>query len=76
MYYCITVMLDRHAKKHKSRDSWEKFIKARNKFNSDIKKAKNDYMIELLGRNAQTPNKFWTSIKGILPAKSHNTASK
>ena len=52
------------------------FIKARNKFNSDIKKAENNYMIEVLGRNAQTQNKFWTSITGILPVKSHNTASK
>ena len=68
--------LARCARRQKSNEAWENFTRARNKFNSDILKAKNDYTIDLLQRNAQNQNKFWTSIKDVLPVKSRDSPRK
>ena len=62
--------LARYAKRQKTKEAWENFAKARNQYNSDIKKAKNDYTIDLLERNAQNQTKFWLAIKDLLPVKS------
>ena len=68
--------LARLAKRHKTQESWGKFTTARNKFNSDIKAAKNDYTLDMLERNSQNQTKFWKSIKSILPVRNVATVDK
>ena len=68
--------LARRAKRLKTPESWERFTRARNKFNLDIKNAKNNYTIEMLEKNEQNNKKFWKSIQDILPARNNATVEK
>ena len=65
--------LARRARKLKTQESWEVFTRARNKFNLDIKNAKNKYTIEMLEQNEQNNNKFWKSIQDILHTRNNGT---
>ena len=62
----------RHARKSKSTTDWKNYRKLRNKCTTMIRTAKSNYSKNLLKETANNPNKFWKTIKNIMPTKQKN----
>ena len=57
------------AKRLKNEDDWNIAVHLRNQTNRNIRRAKSDYILNLLDANKNDSSKFWRTIKDILPTE-------
>ena len=69
-------MSARLAKRKNDGEHWQILRDTRNEYNACLKNAKNDYIIEQLNRCLTDQNRFWATIKDILPNKSSKTVGQ
>lgn len=65
--------IKRKARKSKNEYDWTLYKRLKNSSNNKIKKAKQEYQIDLLTENSHNPAKFWKCMKDIFSDKRTST---